>query len=271
MGNQLFQYALGRKLALDRKDGLLLDISEFKTYPHHKYSLQNFNIEQNYATRLQVGKLRLINKLRSSKPYYKKLVFKEAGHPFDPHISEAAKNVYLDGYWQTERYFRDVREVILKDLTLIDPQDKEYLEMLNKIKGVNSIALHVRRTNYLVGKNAGLFNICPPDYYKSALDIMAQKINMPELFIFSDDTEWAKKNISFNYPITVVSDMGFRDYQELALMRACKNHITANSTFSWWGAWLGDYPQKIVITPKKWFINPAMDERDIAPQEWIKI
>lgn len=273
LGNQLFQYALGRRLALKNKTELFLDISQLGSYGKpRQYSLSHLAIAESIATNKQLAKLKIISLFDFFKPRGKKSIIREHGYPFDPSVINAPRNAYLDGHWQTEKYFKDIEDTIRQDLTIKDPPDKKYLTMLDKISRTNSVSLHIRRADYLVGKNTSVFTICQPEYYKQALAFITQKIGISELFVFSDDIEWASKNISFPRPITFVSDGDFADYQELILMSSCKHNIIANSTFSWWGAWLNNNHQKIVVTPKKWFfIATTIDERDIIPSTWIKI
>ncbi|OGN07723.1 MAG: hypothetical protein A3C61_00010 [Candidatus Yanofskybacteria bacterium RIFCSPHIGHO2_02_FULL_39_10] len=273
LGNQLFQYALGRRLALKNKTELFLDISRLGSYEKpRQYSLSHFTIAGSIATKKQIIKFKISNFLNSFKPHHKKMVVREKGYPFDQSVINAPRNVYLDGHWQTEKYFKDIEDIIRLDLTIKDLPDNKYLTILDKINQTNSVSLHIRRTDYLVRKNTRTFTICQPEYYKQALALIAQKIDTPELFIFSDDIEWASKNIVFPYPTTLVSNGNFADYQELILMSHCKHNIIANSTFSWWGAWLNNNPQKTIISPKKWFfVETAIDERDIMPSAWIKI
>ena len=272
LGNQLFQYALGRRLALKNKTELFLDISRLESYGKpRQYSLSHLAIAGSIATNKQLAKLKIINLFDFFKPYGKKSIIRERRYPFDPSVINAPRNVYLDGPWQTEKYFKDIEDTIRRDITIKDPPDKKYLAILDKIRRTNSVSLHVRRTDYLVGKNTSVFTICQLEYYKQALMLIAQKIGIQELFVFSDDIEWANKNISFPCPITFVSDGNLADYQELMLMSSCKHNIIANSTFSWWGAWLNNNHRKIVVTPKKWFFGSAIDERDMIPSMWIKI
>ena len=131
--------------------------------------------------------------------------------------------------------------------------------------------MHIRRGDYLLDKNLSLFTTCTHDYYYKAEALIAEKSFSPTFFIFSDDIEWVKKNIPFNHPVVFVTDSNLTDYQELMLMSACKHNIIANSTFSWWGAWLNNNTEKIVITPQKWFTTQTMNEKDLIPPTWIKI
>jgi hypothetical protein len=273
MGNNLFQYALGRRLALERDTELYLDFSG-ENENRRRYALDyisKFNMIKIVATKREVGKIKLLNKLSFLNPSYRNSVIKESGNTFNQTVINAPENAYLTGYWQSEKYFKSIENVIRQDLTLKELQGEKYQKLLNKIALTNSVSVHIRRGDYLLEKNLCLFHPCRPDYYLKAETFISEKVPSPELFIFSDDIEWVKQNIKFRFPATFVSDGNLADYRELMLMSACKHNITANSTFSWWGAWLNNNPKKIVITPQKWFIDPSMDEKDLIPPSWVKM
>jgi hypothetical protein len=140
-----------------------------------------------------------------------------------------------------------------------------------------SISIHIRRGDYVQNKKTGKHHgNCSSEYYKNALDEILSKLSKGQrenvrLFIFSDDIEWARKNLSFACPSVFVSNPATPDYEELVLMSKCSHHIIANSSFSWWGAWLDSNPQKIVIAPAKWFNTRQSLYKDIVPSSWIKI
>ena len=274
MGNNLFQYALGRRLALERNTELYLDFSG-ENQNRRQYALNylsNFNMAQSVAKSWDVKKLKLMNNLSFLKPAYKNSFVKEKGCAFDPGVLNAPKNAYLVGYWQSEKYFKPIEKVLRKDMTLKKPQGEKYRNMLDKIIRSNSVSVHIRRGDYLLSKNMSLFKMCAPDYYHTAQAVILKQIISPEFFVFSDDIEWVKKNIRFSSLAVFVSDGNFTDYQELMLMAACKHNIIANSTFSWWGAWLNDNPKKTVIAPKRWFQDSKADaETEIIPDSWIRL
>lgn len=272
LGNQLFQYALGRQLSIKHKTKLYFDASDFTTYKLHNYTLSHFNVNGVLASRIKVIGLKLNNFFQSSKPYYKRSVVQEQGFYFDPNINNASDNVYLRGYWQNEKYFKEIEKTLKREITLKDHQDQRYYDILARIVNSNSVSLHIRRADYLSDKSKKVFTACTPDYYHLATKIVANRVDAPKLFIFSDDIEWAKNNITPPLPVEFVSDSikcADRNYQELTLMSACKHNITANSTFGWWGAWLNNNPGKTVITPKRWFVESSREE--ITPSSWIKI
>lgn len=273
IGNNLFQYALGRRLALERDTELLLDFTG-ENYSRRQYCLSyvsHFNMIRSVAKTREVMKVKLLNRFSFINPDYKNSVIKESGNIFDRTVIDAPKNAYLVGYWQSEKYFKPIENVIRQDIMLKKPQSKKYDDILNMIICSHSVSVHVRRGDFLLEKNLSLFTTCTPAYYLNAEAVISKHINSPELFIFSDDIEWVKQNIPFNLPVTFVSNGDLTDYQELILMSACKHNIIANSTYSWWGAWLNTNPQKIVITPQKWFVDSATDESDLIPSSWTKL
>ncbi len=274
LGNQLFQYSLGRRLALKNKTGLRLDIFDFKNYENRSFLLDNFNIRESLATKLEIMRLKFMSSF-GSKPYYEKSAIYEKSLSFDPNILHAPANCYLKGYWQSERYFKDIDDVIRSEITLKNPPSPEYLKISQDIHNSNSVSLHIRRSDYLSGKNKNIFAECSPDYYNKAIDEISKKVGNIKLYLFSDDIDWVKNNLQLSYPSEFVSDKKLPVYEELMLMSSCKHNVIANSSFSWWGAWLNNNSQKIVIAPEKWFlgpeINPRFQSSDIVPSSWLKM
>ncbi len=259
IGNQMFQYALGRRLSLEQKTGLVFDVSWYKNSPDRLFTLNHFNISGKGITVFQKISSLFIPHI------------KESSFAFDSKILSVGKNVFLTGYWQNLKYFEEIESILRKDFIPKDIQGEKYEALLKKISGSNSVSLHVRKGDYLSGKNVRVYESCTPEYYKKAVKYIKEKTGDIELFVFSDDEDWVKKNISFGFPVTLVSEKGFIDYQELMLMSLCKHNITANSTFSWWGAWLNQNKKKIVVTPKKWFISEEKKEAALIPSSWIRL
>lgn len=182
------------------------------------------------------------------------------------------KRTIAKGYWQSEKYFRNIEQTIRQDLTLKEKQNETFNNILLQIESCTSISLHIRRTDYLISKHRQIYNICSKEYYEQALKIITNKVSdRSKLFVFSDDINWVKNNLTFSVPTIFVSDNGFKDYQDLILMSTCKHNITANSTLSWWGAWLNGNKGKIVITPEKWYLNSKIDNKDLIPETWIRV
>lgn len=273
LGNQLFQYSLGRHLSIRNNAQLKLDVSGFETYKLHKYSLYNFNIVENFSSNEEVKKLGINNKILKNinnlLPLQYRKYIKESGYLFAPMILDLKDNVYLEGYWQSEKYFKDIEDAIKKEITLKVEVDEL---VQNLIDGTESVSLHIRRADYVTSPKAiKVYSACSLEYYRQAIDIITKKISNPNFFVFSDDIDWAKKNLKINYPLFFVDHGAEKNYEDLILMSKCRHNIIANSSFSWWGAWLNNNSDKIIIAPKKWFNDNSKNTSDLLPNNWIKI
>ena len=271
LGNQLFQYATGRAVALHHKLPLKLDLTIFKTYKLHRYLLDQFAIEADIATENEIIKLKggnnvILSALRKTGFIKRKSYIKEkrSSH-FDASVF---KNnvVYLDGYWQNELYFTDIRELLLPELTSSSSISDLGCAYLESIKNTNSISLHVRRGNYLNTKNINVLDI---DYYMKAVDYIRKNVTKPTFYVFSDDLEWCKNSLGFLDDCIYV-DRTQTDVDDLKLMSFCRHNIIANSSFSWWGAWLNQNPKKTVIAPKGWLLNDP-DSSNVILSDWVKL
>ncbi|MEK7069688.1 MAG: alpha-1,2-fucosyltransferase [Patescibacteria group bacterium] len=276
LGNQLFQYSLGRSLSIKNNDVFKLDLSDFTKDNPRSYSLGHFNIVENLAKKEDVAKFNkkgLSKLFEKIKPYYKKSVIKYKGYDFDQNILKLSGNFYLDGYWQSEKYFKDIEGVIRKEITLKEPLVDEHANLINNIKNSNSVSVHIRRGDYATNKKfSAVYNLLDEEYYQRTVKFIAEKIKEPKFFIFSDDIKWAKQNLNIPYPKIFVSDNSeIKDYEELTLMSFCKHNIIANSSFSWWGAWLNTNIDKIVLSPDKWFNIGVGNTSDLIPEDWIKL
>lgn len=280
LGNQMFQYAAGRCLSYLHKTELKFDLSFLNADPNSKYTKRDFELEvfnidplvasENDLKRFQPLERGKITRtlMRKLPILYSKVIANESGHAFMKEFYSYPKDVYLNGYWQSEYYFEPVAGVLRKEFTLKDPLRGENLELANRIGNCNSVSLHVRRGDYVNNKEVNEFHgACSPDYYYEAIQHIKQKGDV-EFFVFSDDMEWAKENLKAE-KITFVTQKN-PGYIDMHLMSLCKHNIIANSSFSWWGAWLNPNPSKIVIAPKKWFADPARYTPDIYPEKWIK-
>ncbi len=283
LGNQMFQYALGRKLSQLHSTDLKLDINWYKGKKEHqqkrKYSLDCFNIQENVATQKDLdfffkrNQLRSINskarKLLGLPPY--KAIVTQNQFQFEPRIFESPKNVYLKGYWQTEKYFIDIRDILLKDFSFKTELNSSARTIRQEIDNSESVSVHIRRGDYITNSDVNrVHGICSINYYKTCIDYIKKNINYPHFFIFSDDMEWVRKNIAFEDKTTFVSSNKFKDFEDLRLMSLCRHHIIANSSFSWWAAWLNSNSNKIVCAPKQWFSVSSRDTSDLIPTTWLK-
>ena len=282
LGNQMFQYALGRRLALKKNVPLKLDISEYNKKKLREYDLSHFNIIEHFVTPKDLRSVTFPSNKPGSVLFIKlyQHIFhlppipytKERTINFHPEILTLGDNTYLDGYWQSERYFSDIKDVIRKEFTVKnrpDPINKSFME---EIKDCESVSVHIRRGDYISNPTTNqVHGFIGLEYYNKALKLMIEKIDDPHFFVFSDDPEWAERNINTDAQITYIKHNGAKNYEDMRLMSTCKHHIIANSSFSWWGAWLASNENKIVIGPSKWFREKDYNDLDRMPKNWIRV
>lgn len=283
LGNQMFQYAMARRLAILKETDLKFDISFFENYKNRKYDLSCFNIIEDFASPEEVYHLKgpdvrsiprkifkIINKI---KPYHKRSYIKERHFHFDPNVFRVSGNIYLEGYWQSEKYFKEIENIIRSEFKIKYEPDSVNKKIGSLILGLQSVSIHIRRGDYIADPNIyKVHGICPLEYYNAAIEKISKIIKNPHFFIFSDDSAWAENNLRIDYPATFINgNSGNKDYEDMRLMSFCKHHIIGNSSFSWWGAWLSENPDKIVIAPKKWFNDQRIKTNDLIPETWHRI
>ena len=271
LGNQLFQYALGRAVALHHKLPLKLDLTIFKTYKLHRYLLDQFAIQADIATENDIINLKgrknvLFSALRKAGLIKRKSYFKEKRSSYFDASVFKNNFVYFDGYWQNELYFLDIRELLLRELSPISSMSDLGCDYLNCIKNSNSVSVHVRRGNYLNTKNVNVLDV---DYYMKAAEYVRKNLEKPTFYVFSDDLEWCKNSLGF-LDDCIYLDRTKTEIDDLKLMSFCRHNIIANSSFSWWGAWLNQNPKKTVIAPKGWLLNDP-DSSNVILSDWVKL
>ena len=280
LGNQMFQYAVGRRLAHRWGTPLKLDTSFYATQSLRSYGLGYFNIEEHFAMPAEVARMqgrypyrmqRVIHRfVERHKPYYRRRFITEQSTLFDANILQAPRDTCLRGYWQTDRYFVDIADLLQREFTLRYPLSDCCQRLQNRIAAVNAVCVHVRRGDYAM--NPGIHALCGLDYYTHAIALLLTKIHDAQLFVFTDDPAWVKAHLRFPLHTTVIEPQSLPcDYEDLHLMSCCKHFIIANSTFSWWGAWLATNLNKVVIAPARWFVSEAHDTRDLLPDAWYMI
>ncbi len=284
LGNQMFQYALGRYLAHKHQTELVLDIQERNDPANHRtFELGIFEVQGRLATGADMPRSLCIPKGSIRRQAYKlcRLVHKsdavsiviEPHFHFDRSILDTPDNAYLDGYWQSEKYFKEIESIIRREFTLKSTLAGKNLEIARQIEDTLSVAVHVRRGDYVA--NASLYEkhgVCSLEYYHRAFDYILSKYTNPAFYIFSDDIDWAKNHIQIDSPIFFLNhNSGAGSHEDMRLMRLCKHNIIANSTFSWWAAWLNSNTDKTVIAPQSWFNDPYLDTVDLIPNGWIKL
>jgi len=199
-------------------------------------------------------------------------VVRERHFQFDPSVLDLPDGVYLDGYWQSPRYFSDVQPVIRGAFSFDRKVSEQNRALAARISDADSVSIHVRRGDYTSVRSLNYHGVCSMEYYRSAVRTMASKIRNPVFYVFSDDPAWVKENCSFCRPMIVVEHPGQEQaYTDMWLMSLCKHHIIANSSFSWWAAWLSANPEKIVIAPRQWFRDPNIKTDDLIPAAWLRL
>ena len=285
LGNQMFQYAFGKCLATKNNTSLSLDTSFLqsklpikKWATQMQYELHIFDVQADLKKNLFTSNLFLYPIAKTEYLIRTKLIERkfslltETDFGCSAEFLTAGDNRYLIGNFQSEQYFKEIESQIRKDFTFKASLNTTNSQWAENIKNCNSVSIHIRRGDYIsINRNAKKFAAIPIKYYSDAVEIMAKKINQPVFFLFSDDIKWAKENIQVDYPVHFVQNNTNSAGDDMRLMSYCKHHIIANSTYSWWGAWLNGNPDKIVIAPSKWFEDSSINSKDIYPSEWIKL
>ncbi len=283
LGNQMFQYSLGRRLALECGTPLKLDTSEYKTASSREYELNQFNIAGELASREEIEHVtgsdrplleRMLDRLRTGRrPYYERRVVEEKVVGFDPKIMKVRPEAYLDGYWQSEKYFSSIGDTLRKDLTLRQGLSKEGESIARQMSDSQSVSIHVRRGDYVTNPvYQRIHGLCPLSYYAEAIGRFEGLLDDPRFFVFSDDLPWARENLGLHHAATFVNRKGTaKDCEDLILMSYCRNHIVANSSFSWWGAWLSASKGGLTLAPSVWFKDEKVTPMDLIPESWQRI
>lgn len=276
----MFQYAAAKSIAYRIGADLFYDqeyfLSPEKFGSHWQYQLNllKTNIEPAKILPLQSFVYliyRIIRKLSLwgfSIPRF----FFENKNGYDFRIQKINSSVWMDGYFQSEKYFKTIRSEILKEFQPRIELDEVNKKIAENMKQTNSISLHVRRGDYVTNSAASqVHGTCNGEYYQKAIAHFEEMSEKSVFYIFSDDLSWAKENIKINSEVHYVDqNTGTNSYRDLFLMSQCKHHIIANSSFSWWGAWLNSNSKKTVIAPKRWYLDPKMVTDDIYPEEWLR-
>jgi len=275
----MFQYATARAVAIRNGVPLRLDISWFASVCDRNYALAPFRIEatllpkqparrSTYWVRLSDYVSARLGLGKRGSPCY---VEKSFG--FDPAVVALRPPVYLDGYFQSAKYFEAMRQQISSEFTLREEPRQQTREMLQQIRETDSICLHVRRGDYVSNSATNAYHgTCSLDYYWAGLDVASQGLAHPHCFVFSDDTKWVRENVRVDLPVTWVDIHSTQEaHEDLRLMVACRRFVIANSSLSWWGAWLGSQDGKVVVAPQRWFQSSDNDTRDLIPAAWLRV
>lgn len=286
LGNQLFQYAFGRRLSIQHQCELYLDTSEYQHHLLRSFQLGQFHISARIAP---------VELLRSTRQWYSRLPFgryryglrlvwdslarrflyvEEDRLSYDEKLVAGRGPAYLWGYWQDERYFAELETLLREEFTLRGSLEAGWAELASEIAETDSVCMHVRRGDYATRPDLVRdFGLCDELYYTRAIETLQERLVAPRVFLFSDDPSWCVKHFgSSRQRIVIVppsrTPNGIDHFQ---LMRDCKHHIIANSSFSWWSAWLSDSPQKQVVAPTPWFSGKHYHDFDPVPKGWIRV
>lgn len=277
LGNQMFQYALGRALSLKLDCELVLDVSFYPKQTLRKYELDKFNIQARYATQKEINNAgadsgvvsRLIHKFGLASIFYPQYIKELESIKYVSAIDNCKQGSYLDGYWQNPSYFELNKEILRKDFTPTEYRSEVVIKWSEKICKSNSVSLHIRRGDYVENAHTNsTHGLCSLEYYKRAIEHIEKKISKPTYFVFSDDIKWCKENLGFIENSFFVDNTSSA-IDDLVLMGGCQHNIIANSTFSWWGAWLGR--DLIAIAPKNWFCLESRNNIEVYPKKWLTL
>ena len=285
--NQLFQYAAGRQLAVKNNTNLYLDISWFDSIPstdtHRVYELDVYPLNAEIIDTNVISIRSQENKPTIQEKIYRKIgidkriwIQSQEGNGFDKSALLHPDNTMLVGWWQSEKFFPNIREELLSTIEPIKSPSIKNQKIIDEINNSESIWMHIRRGDYVTNKHARDFHGSKDkNYYYNSLKLLTSKL--PEsskknikIFVCSNDLAWCRKELQLPYPVRYIENrLGSED---MRVAKHCKHDIIANSSFSWWGAWLNEHTKKIIIAPKTWFEDPAANnETSIVPEGWFRV
>jgi hypothetical protein len=287
LGNQLFQYAVGRQLSIKKGVELKLSIINFKHQNLRSFKLDKYNIKAEIATDQDIDKFlrryytnslssKLYRNLEKLLPRNQRSLFKETdAWTFESTIFNSASNIFIEGFWQNYKYVENLSPLIFEELTVKETYNINIQKIIQDVQfNASSVSLHIRRGDYVTDKDANeRMGVLSLDYYYKAMDYIKKNIENPLIYVFSDDLLWAKHNLKTDLPLMFIDiENGKLDYVELDIMSKCSHNIIANSSFSWWGAFLNRNPNKIVIAPKSWVAIPEINEKiEVQLPAWLKL
>lgn len=283
LGNQLFQYAFGLSVSKKLNAALYFDLSFYKQnhgLVPRAFALDIFTGGVNIASHNLVSSFLtpgLVQKILNKTGISKKSIYRENSLRFNNDVFNVKPTAYFEGFWQSEQYFGDIEQAVRHAFTFKAPLNPQSQTIANKLAGeAGSVSVHIRRGDYVISKTTSeLHGICNESYYKSAITLIKEKVSHPRFYFFSDDPEWVKQQLlpATDNATLINHNTDTDSWQDMALMSKCKHHIIANSSFSWWGAWLNPGNQKIVIAPRNWFNNETayFDATDLVPDGWIRL
>lgn len=275
LGNQMFQYAAGRALADRHGVELLLDTRFFDSYKLHAYGLARLAVSSRHASLNELERwpiwqrkpLKLVQRLGIKTKWYCPPQF-----GYDPLWSSLGKDLVIDGYFQSEKYFASIADVLTREFTPKDSLSAANNAIREQAQRTESVMIHVRRGDYVTDpKTLATHGVCSPAYYDASIQYLRERLNEPQFFVFSNDMEWARQNLDLGKNAIYVEGNQKSPEVDIHLMTQCSHHVVANSSFSWWGAWLNRDPGKLVIAPKHWFATDKINADELVPGGWMRL
>lgn len=285
LGNQMFQYAIGRALSLKNNTTLGLDTHDLMDRTAHpgQVTFRNYDLDLLSVTAQVLTQDQIPARYRSLGTGITSRITRKIRDVFVPHagveqqfhfdgdVLDSGPESYLTGYWQSPRYFEGYEDTIRADFKVAKPLPEIVVTLQKQIKEQQSVCIHVRRGDYVGSK---VHDVVTKEYYDQALKMLQSKVAIDCIYVFSDDIKWCEENLTFSY-LTIFVGAEYAGERAIVghfeLMRACTHFIIPNSSFAWWAAWLSESPDKIVIAPKQWFVDASIDSTDVTPKEWIRI
>lgn len=282
LGNQMFQYAAAKALANALEEPLSLDVRDFSDYTLHRFELlkvftcsaplaEDTDLRHMLGWRSSRYALRALRRPSLRLLRGRHLVVEPHFH-FWPEFFDAQPGSYLLGYWQSEKYFAAIADRLRQEFTFKQPLRGRNAELAESMAGCEAVSLHIRRGDYVTdAKTNSRHGVCSLDYYRQAIARISAHVAAPVFFVFSDDIPWTKENLKLEFPCVFIDhNQGENNYCDMQLMSLCRHHIIANSSFSWWGAWLNPRQDKVVIAPQHWFAHET-STADLVPTGWLRV
>jgi len=277
LGNQMFQYAYGLYLAQQNNTELVLECSSLDRDPLRNFVLDRWKIAERQTTKAESKQMPSryevmgwLNFLHGKQPLKR---ISERPFGFHPKFLTVGDNIFLAGYWQSEQFFPKLREQLQSIFQPAKPIRKQSVDVIRKMENSNSVSLHIRRGDYVqsAGSTAAL-QVCPLSYYQASIAELLSRHEDLKIFVFSDDHQWCSQNLQFDCPTVYVDhNDSNQSHEDMWLMTRCNHHIVANSSFSWWGAWLKLDEWGEVFAPQQWFSDLHLDASSIVPDHWHKV
>jgi hypothetical protein len=283
LGNQMFQYAFGRAQALRYGVPLKLDLHEFRTYKLHSGFLLDkvFTLPAQPASaadrrqvlgwRGHLPMLKMLRRARFAAWRGPRLLVQDLSEPTASYVRAASADCYLLGYWQSENYFAEAAEQVRRDFRFVPELSADNRTWARRILDAMAVSLHIRRGDYASDpQTRATHGLSPPEYYRRAAAYIAERAPGAQFFVFSDDLAWARESLKLPQPHHFVDCNGpATSFHDMRLISLCRHHVIANSSFSWWGAWLCEHAGKMVVAPARWLAEVLLP--DVAPVSWVRL